>query len=292
MKKYQKIKDYHDQPTMKKLFIKTKRVEQGYLNELIRHKDTNIRQTGSTLTVTTDRIKMIVADSSLSPAELNIIKKVKKDATDFMKVNHVQPVPYFQIPFKRMNPAYFNSMNNEVIAVDIKSAYPTTLKNLGVISPETYSKVMAIDKGKRMWVIGTLASSPSIREYRNGKLDREYIKCAETLPIWQNVVKKVDDLMKGMMKEFTTYPNNELFCFAYYVDCLFFIAPKNSGLFNELFLPELSERLTGYEFSCTYGTRQKQNGAGKMVQFLFKEDIKTYFYSDNRKVNFSKSVFN
>jgi hypothetical protein len=70
---------------------------------------------------------------------------------------------------------YYNLNNNDffferAILIDINAAYPTALKNTGIISEETFNFLMRLKKIQRLKAIGMLASSKFIYEFEKGEL--------------------------------------------------------------------------------------------------------------------------
>jgi hypothetical protein len=70
---------------------------------------------------------------------------------------------------------YYNLNNNEffferAILIDINAAYPTALKNTGIISEETFNFLMRLKKIQRLKAIGMLASSKFVYEFEKGEL--------------------------------------------------------------------------------------------------------------------------
>lgn len=70
---------------------------------------------------------------------------------------------------------YYNLNNNEffferAILIDINAAYPTALKNTGIISNETFNFLMRLKKIQRLKAIGMLASSKFVYEFEKGEL--------------------------------------------------------------------------------------------------------------------------
>lgn len=83
---------------------------------------------------------------------------------NFFKVNKIKPVKY-----------------KTVYNVDINSAYPTALKNLGMISPELFDKLSKIDKMERLKAIGMLATNKTIFVFKEGKQVDVYKKKNELM---------------------------------------------------------------------------------------------------------------
>lgn len=104
----------------------------------------------------------------------------------------------------------------EIFNIDLDSAYPTALLQLGLISKETFEYLMTIPKIDRLAAVGCLAKSKNIYHYENGKLEDFETETSQYKNIWRVMVNLVDKLLNELIE---IDPENFVF---YWVDGIFF----------------------------------------------------------------------
>lgn len=93
----------------------------------------------------------------------------KKIISDYEKSGiYLENIPQSVIRYYNWNSLEF--FYERAILIDIKAAYPTALKNTGLITDETYNFLMRLKKIQRLKAIGMLASSKFIYEFESGEL--------------------------------------------------------------------------------------------------------------------------
>jgi|GEM_PF-1004246 len=90
---------------------------------------------------------------------------------------------------------------DEVINIDIKSAYPTTIYQQGGISTETYNYLNNLKKSEKLASLGMLASQKEITTYIRGKatgirlkrnpLSEVFFYCVKTIDFFMMEIKKI-----------------------------------------------------------------------------------------------------
>jgi len=104
----------------------------------------------------------------------------------------------------------------EVFNIDLNSAYPTALYQLGLLSKETMDYLMRIPKIDRLAAVGCLAKHKNIYKYVNGILTETKQEISEFRNIWRLMVNMVDSLLRDLVN---VDPENFVF---YWVDGIFF----------------------------------------------------------------------
>lgn len=73
------------------------------------------------------------------------------------------PIRYYSIPLEKKMP-------RRAYCVDIKAAYPSTMRVEGWIAPDTFDACMKLKKPDRLKCVGMIGSSKFIQEFRNGRI--------------------------------------------------------------------------------------------------------------------------
>jgi len=147
------------------------------------------------------------------------MKKVEKDVnfavnelgfSDHLKDESIKPKFYsscYQI-------APFSS--KKIFNIDLNSAYPNALFQLGLLSQETMDYLMTINKIDRLAAVGCLAKNKNIYTYQFGELQEVDNEKSEFVNIWRLMVNLVDSLLQDLV---AIDPDNFVF---YWVDGIFF----------------------------------------------------------------------
>jgi len=192
-----------------------------YFEEIKKEKRSfKLQKTTYSRIITINNKKIIFNDKGETDYKtLALISKVRKDAKRFLKYKEWNSVSYID---------FFNMLNipnsNEVISkVDIKAAYWSYAKMNNVISEQTdqYLKEKFVEhsyeftKQARLKALGSLATTKRTIHYVNGILDYEEEPITQpTKPIYMNICKGIDDIMKECSVNIDG-------CIYYYWDCMF-----------------------------------------------------------------------
>lgn len=97
--------------------------------------------------------------------DFSLVTKIKKEITaSKLHVDNVRTgnIKYFSLT--NLKPCKHKKIYN----IDITDCYPTTLKNLGFITPEFHAEISKIDKIKKLKSIGQIATRKTVYEYQDG----------------------------------------------------------------------------------------------------------------------------
>lgn len=110
-----------------------------------------------------------------------------------------------------------NTTIENVVEVDINSAYVTTALNLGLIDRQLYDKLQSVDKIVRLKCLGSIATQNVVTEILDGKSHRVYVKTDESLRrAWFSIVRVIDNILLSFAEKYDEF----LF---YYVDGIYVI---------------------------------------------------------------------
>jgi hypothetical protein len=113
------------------------------------------------------------------------------------------------------------------IEIDISAAYLYAFLNYGLIDETLFNKIIALQKFKRLPIMGAIASIKEVSEYVNGvKVSTEILKNDELRNAWFFVSLKIDEMLNQCV---ILSGNDYLF---YYVDGIYFNA--NEALKNKI----------------------------------------------------------
>ena len=131
--------------------------EGKYFVEQTNYTDTIIDQSGN---------KIIVSPNFTAN---NTFIASKKIVSDYEKSGiHLENIPTSVIKYYNFNNKPF--FYDRAILIDINAAYPTALKNTGIITEETFNFLMRLKKIQRLKAIGMLASIKTIYEFEKTEL--------------------------------------------------------------------------------------------------------------------------
>lgn len=166
------------------------------------------------------------SDSFKSFKELNLMQVVKKEIAANLKVKKLERVFTSQINYFKYSEAVMPNIENgeiktfeNVIEIDLTAAYFYATVNLGLLSFETLNRILAINKRKRLSILGSIASRKMIFEYKGGKLISEIptiVVNEELRNVWFFICREVDRLIvecSNIAKEGFLF---------YYVDGIYF----------------------------------------------------------------------
>lgn len=222
-------------------------------------------------------IKHTGAAQRRSNAFFGLSNKLKKEVLSSPELDYIK-----NHSLQKWEQNYFYSLvfnapiySDEIFAVDITNAYPSVLKNSGLISESLFKEMNKYSKADKLGALGSLASKKEIITFEKGKPINTEVEEKETAFIFNYCVKYVDKLIYKAM-EFT-----ELDSFLFYwFDCLYFIEkPKELNIIKELF------KVNGLEL------HEKQIVDFEM--FKNKKEMKIEFKEfSNKKGVFERKIFN
>jgi hypothetical protein len=123
-------------------------------------------------------------------AHAKVKKAVKNSGLEMPDLTDAD-LKYYSIS-KKLKPGNYGT----VYCIDIKAAYPTALKNIGFIDPETYAYLMKQDKQTRLTACGMLAGTKHVFKYNGSELlDFEIIE-KETKPVFLAAVATIDEILE------------------------------------------------------------------------------------------------
>ncbi len=135
---------------------------------------------------------------------LPLISGIRKDIDNYINKNNFQKIPINNSISVKSNLNYCKLKNYKIFhEIDIKEAYFQIMHILGYISDNIYNKFSHFEEYKQAYIYGItwLQSDEIVREYRNGKLIKEYNKFRpEYKIIYNNVRYFINDLTDEAMK--------------------------------------------------------------------------------------------
>lgn len=195
--------------------------------------------TGYTDTVTDQKgQKTIIADGNTRPSTFAASKKIVSDyeASNIILEN----IPPDAVRYYRYKQREF--FYELAILIDIKAAYPSVLKNTGIITPETYDVLMKLKKLDRLKAIGMLASEKMRLIFEDGKLKRtEKGAEAKYKDIYFFAAYEIGEILHELSQI-----NKEDFLF-YWFDGIYI---KSNWLYAAEIMKRLKEK--EYEFSVSW----------------------------------------
>lgn len=169
--------------------------------------------------------------------DLQFIKKVKRQAKnpDIIIKYIDKDYQANSIEYIKVNPNIkVGDRFDNVICVDINSAYWVSAFQLGIIDEPTYQKGKKINKIVRLASLGSLAKKTETFEFDGEKMVKKSVERSyETENLWYAICDKVGSLMSKLSKEigddFITY----------WVDGIYFVnTPENFQKITETFKEE------------------------------------------------------
>ena len=142
--------------------------ERDFLKKILKqNKKVTLFRTNYSLKVVTERRNYLFSNLTSSKKAFTgynkILKDIKNSGLTTPDVNS-QDVKYWWFQDKESYPSDFYS-------VDINSAYPTCLRNVGAITEETYTYLQTkIPKIDRLKCVGMLATTKGVFHYEDGEL--------------------------------------------------------------------------------------------------------------------------
>ena len=185
---------------------------------------------------------------------------------------------------------YFNNqvalpecLNTRVINIDIKNAYPSILKNLGIIDKKTLNWLNSFGKLDKLTTLGILAKKKVKWKYVDGIIDKIETEQANTKNIFFYCVHKIDNLLKDLMEISSVYG------IFYWVDGIYLFDDTPDHILQEI-IDRIEEENLEYHYDiCTEFTIKRHEDLIDIS--FFKEDCKKYFSFRDKKVDESWKSF-
>lgn len=175
-----------------------------------------------------ERVEMFY-DSVLRKREMGLASKLKSQIR-----KNIDKVP--DVPFDRIKYCVYNypllkpkTILDNVVEIDINSAYITACLQLGLIDRELYDRMNQETKITRLKCLGSIATRNVVTEYNSGSNGSMYIKEDATLrKAWFYIVRTIDNILLTFAEMY----DNFLF---YYVDGIYVLGNSNAqNIINEL----------------------------------------------------------
>ena len=215
--------------------------------------------------------------SGFEAKDLSFIKSVKNYvvksgiAIDFLDNNY----SHDEIEYIRVNRFKPGDVLNDLLYIDINSAYWHAAFQLNVISKEIYEKALDpknnISKVVRLAALGSLAKRSDVWSYDGSRLKKlDTIKSYDTENVWFAICKRVSDVMTEISKKIG---NDFVF---YWVDGIYVKKEAKETVQNHLKQSGFSSKMEMIEFIKFEKNlfQVKENNA---------EDTKKFNYSINKK---------
>lgn len=232
------------------------------------------KHTQSIITKRTGETFFYAENSVKNNSQINAITKaIKKEIEphlDFFNVKRSE-YEYYHI---NENITDIKSNHNEIMNIDLKSAYLMALFNSGFISDQLYNKINKLDKKDRLKTIGLLAYRPFLLHYKKGKLKN----ITQPKNQFQNVffwcVKQISDMCVLSKNELK---NDFLFS---WVDGIYF----KHCLFNQIIVEDILKR-NNYPYTIEFlnnFTAELKEENGHVVFNYYKESEKEKRLKNNK----------
>lgn len=133
----------------------------------------------------------------------DVTRKIKaeiKERDIHLDVINKSNVKYFRL--NNLKPCVIKTVYN----VDINSAYPKALLNLGLISVELFNELQVMDKSKKLKAIGQLATNKTIYVFEKGEQITYYQKTDEQMRnIWFALCNEVGEAIDECKRNCNTF---------------------------------------------------------------------------------------
>lgn len=218
--------------------------------------------------------------------------KVKKDVMQSSTLESVLKEEYTKVNYGVDSRLHSFSEQN-ILNIDLSSAYVYAIRNLGLITDETFDYLQTMKKGERLPSLGMLASSHTKFYFKSGKCYDYQAYREPTSPVFFKLIKEVNDVMEECR---WILGSDYIF---HWVDGIFFRASvskkkveKVEEIINEFGFPFKYERVESFSFvkdGENYVISMIKNGERKRYDFGHGEDyqrIKRYLaQSIKRKIH-------
>jgi len=122
-------------------------------------------------------------------------RMIEKDLKEHPKFEEIKNGDYSTKNFAIKN-GIGNCAYNEVINIDISSAYATTLKAQGLINDNTFRMLQHLEKHERLPAMGMLAKRSLIFDYKDGECVDTQLSLGENRQIFFFLIQKVEECIR------------------------------------------------------------------------------------------------
>jgi hypothetical protein len=253
--------------------------------EFLKEKKEDFTVTKSSYTTTIQREngeKHFYSEENSGNHIFSLYAKLKKEIKNSQI--EVDDFPIENISFFNIDPLHLIEYNNSnLINIDIKSAYPTAAKNLGLISEEFYKTLMRLNKGDRLKLIGMLASEPITIIYKFGTaVDMIKKKENEFIPYWKIICYEIGEKM-NICKDILG-PDYLFF----WVDGIYLSKDSANA---EKVINYLKKENYLVSVDLLKNFKVNQHGQRIYVEYQKGEDVKKFSFSDGTTQKIKKSYF-
>lgn len=192
-------------------------------------KDYKIIRTNYSVQLKSKDYNIFCTNKKIYRAGLNLIVKIRNSMKkNINRIDWFEPEK-FKYKLYDVNDNIHVRDNEKITEIDISKAYITAALNLGVLEKKYYEKLLKVQKGLRLKVLGMLAVKKNIEIYENNKLIEQKTKYDEEgKRIWDCIIWSVDSLMQFIK---TNQYNSFIF---YWFDNMFLFNSYNIDKTEEL----------------------------------------------------------
>ena len=192
---------------------------------------------------------------------LNKIKKEIKNSNLYIDNVRTSNIKYFSLT--NLKPCKHKIIYN----IDITDCYPTTLMNLGFITPEFHAELSKVEKLKKLKSLGQIATRKTVYAYSDGTLQTVEQKQNDYLRnVWFTICQETGETINECKNSIDSF----LF---FWFDGIYFKNPKDAEKIKEILTKKKykfkEETLTNFEVK-----KDKQN-------------IKITYLKDGKEKNFN-----
>jgi len=159
--------------------------------------------------------RVIISDEFLSGKELAFVKSVKKEIEGRVSRGEAETIDPDAVKYFRFG-KYPPGIYENVLELDINSAYWKTAHDLKIISPETYQNGLTVTKRARLVALGSIASVKHIYQFDGVELN--FCETKENLET-RGYFFKIADTVSRIILDFIEQNPDAVFFF--WVDALF-----------------------------------------------------------------------
>jgi hypothetical protein len=230
----------------------------------------SVKRTGYTVQVDTPARRYLFADRMTSAACFAAASKLKADVRRYAGTFDADTGEVVDIGVERASasaPRYYRVpvdtvLPSEAVCIDIRAAYPTTLRLLGLVTEEAYRAAMNLPKPDRLKCVGMLAATQYVQTFEDGRLVLTERKDSDTRAAFFRTCEHVGEVM-----ERAAQASGAAFLF-FWVDGIF-VRPEAAGAVSDVLTSE------GYEITSEPVSGIRRSPSGRYV-FYTKGGKRTY----------------
>jgi len=157
--------------------------------------------------------------------DFSLVSKIKKEINKSnLHVDNVRTANIKYFSLTNLKPCKHKKIYN----IDITDCYPTTLKNLGFITPEFHAELSEVEKIKKLKSIGQIATKKTIYEFVDGEnisikqKENEYLR-----NVWFTICHETGETINECKNNINSF----LF---FWFDGIYFKNPKDAEKIKEI----------------------------------------------------------